>query len=152
MNRKLIYLLLGIIAVGVLIIFAIRIWSGQQETKINQEAEKQQTEMLAKYNQFLSQSKKNSRQLILSALNFAKMGYYNFAIVTLEKVVQIDPNYRDGLVAYGSVVLKKCETEKKCEKVELVKVKSALERAAEVDPLDPTPKKYLEIVKTLNIP
>lgn len=146
MNRKLIYFLIGIIAIGVLIIFAIRVWSGRQEAKINQEAEKQQTEMLAKYREFLGQSKKNSRQLILSALNFAKMGYYNFALASLEKVIQIDPNYRDGLVVYGSVVLKKCEAEKKCAKEELAKAKSALTRAAEVDPLDAKAKNYLDAI------
>lgn len=150
MTRRLIYFLIGIITIGVLIIFAIRIWSGREEARINQEKEKQQVEMLAKYREFLGQSKKNSRQLVLSALNFAKMGYYNFALATLEKVVQIDPNYRDGLVAYGSVVLKKCEAEKKCAKEELAKAKSALEKAVEVDPLDTKAKNYLAAIEKIS--
>lgn len=64
----------------------------------------------------------------LIGLGFYKMGYDNLAIKQFEKALEVEPNYRDALIALGRVYLSLNQPEKAVE---------YLERAAEIDPVYP---------------
>ena len=90
------------------------------------------------YTTFLENTDKSADTLLFEGMNLVEKNHFDIAIMTLEKAVTKDPNYRDAALYTGYVYLKITEDQRlKTEdrNSDLQKAKFYLEKARAIDPL-----------------
>lgn len=106
------------------------------------------------YTNLLSQTDKSAEILLFEGINLVKKNQLELGLMSMEKSVEKDPNWRDSALYLGFTYLKLTEPDQRDQRESiqiseisvLTKAKNYLEKARDIDPLYAKTHEYLAIV------